>query len=159
MIYSYNPLHTHPQTEMVGQEPSEHTVSLCWKPENNTRCSTRTITNIEILESHFEPNHQEGFHPSVWASWCILSCQLYTPQCHLLAKNFHTVHFPDGNTGPRDRRVTVTGKDRKTAPAHHHWHESQEPFCYPRRRWEYSQYIIHHPALRARRSCPGILNA
>lgn len=88
MIYSYNPLHTHPQTEMVGQEPSEHTVSLCWKPENNTRCSTRTITNIEILESHFEPNHQEGFHPSIWASWCILSCQLYTPQCHLLAKNF-----------------------------------------------------------------------
>lgn len=43
----------HPQTKMAGQEASEQRALLCPKPENDTRCSTLTITNIKVLESQF----------------------------------------------------------------------------------------------------------
>lgn len=73
-------------------------------------------------------NHQEGFRHSVWTSWCVLSCQPYTPQHRQLARSAHSAHCPGATAGPGDRRVTVTEKARP-APAHRDWHNSQQPLC------------------------------
>lgn len=128
---------------------------------------SRTIRThcFTVLKTWKQPKMQHTYHHQHWSPWkpfwtesrrispfsvSIMVCFVMStahPTMSPACQEFPSVHCPDGNTGPRDRRATVTGKDRKTAPAHHHWHESQEPFCYPRRRWEYSQYIIYHPAL------------
>lgn len=90
-------------------------------------------------------NHQEGFRHSVWTSWCVLSCQPYTPQRRQLAKSAHSAHCPGATAGPGDRRVTVTEKAR-TATARRYWHDSQQPL-YERSRWKKCSQLTCLPQL------------